>query len=113
MRTTPRPPRRPRTDMAQATIPKIREELTIGKMAVGDTGFTVPWAMYADADGLFWLNPDYTLHPVASGTVRMRVHLYTGGYRVDASQAPEHRWSRGPPSYVGAFEPVPVVDFVC
>lgn len=56
---------------------------TLADMSVGDIRFTVPWAMWVDADMDCWLRPDFPAAHEPGGTVQMRVERHTYGYTVD------------------------------
>jgi hypothetical protein len=51
-------------------------------MAVGNAGWTVPWAMWVDQHNKCWLHPEYTIHATPGGTVQMRVEFRDDGYHV-------------------------------
>lgn len=55
-------------------------------MRTGDSGWTVPWAMWVDRKRNCWLHPEYTLHPEPGGTVQMLVELREDGYHVHVPQ---------------------------
>jgi hypothetical protein len=78
----------------QARMPKSRIEHTIGGMRVGEIGYTVPWAVAADGDGLLWIDEGFTIHPHSGGTLSMLVERRPGGYVVDVSDgfAADYRW---------------------
>jgi hypothetical protein len=65
-----------------AILPEDYEEATIDSMVTGERGYTVPWAMWVDADRNCWLHPKYTIHADTCGTVQMRVELREDGYHV-------------------------------
>ena len=92
----------------QATLPRSREEATIGSMVAGDSGFAVPWAMYADSDGRLWLNGKYPIRGTYGGTSQMKVKCDPDGYKVDASCSDGHAWTRGDCVYAGGNHPLPV-----
>lgn len=81
--------------MSQASLPRQLEGPTIATMEFGRAYYTVPWAMWADADRLLWLHPDYPAESSPGGTVQMRIELRDDGYHVwppsDASHKPQER----------------------
>ena len=97
----------------QAKLPRgmADEDVSIAVMGVGHTGWTVPWAMYADANRGLWLNGNYTIHKGPMGTVSMRVWRDEEGWHVDASRCGHDRhWSTNP-AYVGGSLPIRVATF--
>jgi hypothetical protein len=56
------------TAQPQATLPPDMLALTIGHMNVGETGWTVSWAMWVDAERRLWLIPTQTVSPNPGGT---------------------------------------------
>lgn len=102
----------PSTLQRQARLPASKQEEVIADMQPGDSGWTMPWAMYADNDNALWLNGSYTIHAQPGGTVEMRVWRDAGdGYwRVDASRCDRHRWGRGGGCFMGDFKPIPIAD---
>lgn len=76
-----------------ATLPPSLEEPTIGKMIVGQNGYTVPWAMWADTDRRCWLKASFPCLPTMSGTVRMYIERRTDGYHVWPPHDEQHKLS--------------------
>lgn len=95
--------------LRQATLPAGRASAdhSIASMDEGESGWTVPWAMYADKSRALWLNGGYTIDSRPGGTVQMRVWRDAEGWHVDASRCRDHEWSGG--LYVGTFTPIAVV----
>lgn len=60
----------------------LADDKSITRMAVGDDGWTVPWAVSADEEGLLWLDPLHSVDSRPGGTAIMRVKREPGGYRV-------------------------------
>lgn len=89
-----------------ATLPdNAAVETHLRDMQVGDTGFTVPWAMSVDRDRKCWLRASYPIDPQPGGTVQMRVTRTQDGY---------HAWLVDDYAYdpdeLPAFEFLPVVE---
>lgn len=59
--------------MITQTTMKIPVKKTILDLAVGEVGFTMPWAMSVDGDGQGWLKTSYPAHEQPGGTVQMAV----------------------------------------
>lgn len=99
--------------MTHATLP---EEMgtasrSIAAMDVGDIGWTVPWAMFADDERRLWLNGRYALHAQPGGTAVMAVWRGEDGWHVDASRCdPDQRWGTGN-HFVGGANGVAVATF--
>jgi hypothetical protein len=63
---------------------EVSEDKLIGKMKVGEYGFTVPWAYGWPYPG--GLNLDYSVHRNKGGTVNMMIeYLGRGKYKIDMS----------------------------
>lgn len=97
--------------MAQATLPTGMADVdhSIASMDVGDSGWTVPWAMYHDRERKLWLNGAYTIHRQPGGTVQMHISRDDSGWHVDASKCKQEQW--GGSGYVGDFPPIAVASF--
>jgi hypothetical protein len=77
----------------QARLPDALTGPVIASMEFDSTCYAVPWAMWADEDGLLWLHPDYAVTPCIAGTSRMRIELRTDGYHVWPPR--DHVWQKG------------------
>ena len=66
----------------QATLPDGLGQPTLADLTIGQTAYTVPWAMWADEERSLWLTPSFPAHDQPGGTVRMRVDLRSDGYHV-------------------------------
>lgn len=98
-----------------AKLPISRYEALIGQMAIGESGYTTPWAMWPDEDGNLWINGNYTIHQQPGGTVSMLVTRRENGYEVDIryGHASEFRWAPSSESgFVGGADVLPVVKVV-
>jgi hypothetical protein len=89
-------------------------EVSIAAMEIGETRWTVPWAMSADRERRLWLRGDYTADQTPGGpgkTTNMRVWRDVDGWHVDASRCrSDERWSTsGPP--MQAWLPIRVTSF--
>jgi hypothetical protein len=97
----------------QARLPVALMGSTIATMDFGCTYYTVPWAMWADAEGLLWLHPDYTTETAPHGTLSMRLELREDGYHVWPVKGHAYR-PQAEPGYVGTpsrpFIPVAVLE---
>jgi len=65
----------------------LRDSLPIKELRVGQSGYTVPWAMHVDRDGRGWLDPEYTVEqkPTPTGTLSMLVTRTPAGYYLKLS----------------------------
>lgn len=96
-------------------LPDHLEEATIADMEIGESGWTVPWAAFADPNGRMWINGSYTIHKNSGGTVGMLVVRKKSGYLIDTTKTRhcrEYKWYRGTPYYVGGSNPLPVIKFI-
>ena len=89
-----------------ATLPDTAATVThLRDMQIGDTGYTVPWAMSVDRDRKCWLRASYTIDTQPGGTVQMRVTRREDGYHVWLVDG--HAYD---PVELPAFEFLPVVE---
>lgn len=98
----------------QALLPEDREQETIGGMRIGQTGWTVPWAMWADKSRSCWLHPEYPIREAPFGTANMPVKRDADGYHVNLCGV-DSKWDlRDSPGYVGSenLNWIPVVATV-
>lgn len=94
----------------QAELPESLREQTLLDLKVGESCWTVPWAMYCDEDGQLKLNGDYSTHSSPGGTVDMKVTRTTTGYQCDISNSRLTKgWDKpGKAGFAGDFTPLPV-----
>jgi hypothetical protein len=78
-------------------------------MEVGQSGYTVPWAMGIDKDGECFLRGSYTCSDDTGGTCCLYVERRKDGYYVDPSTTRHDVWGRGS---ANAETDIPVVGFV-
>lgn len=96
-----------------AQLPKNLVEDVIEGMAVGEVGYTVPWAMWVDQQMQCWLHPQYSIHKEPGGTVEMRIEHRPDGFHVWVTDL-DFKWnSTSQPGYVGGAGPggwIPVAE---
>lgn len=85
--------------MKHARLPDNMRERIIRDMPIGDQGWTVPWAVWADHEGKLWINGRYTLSNNPGGTVEMLVRRSEDGIEVSGIRrmTPQRN-----PTYVGS-----------
>lgn len=93
-----------------AELPRSVETMTLADMAVGATGYTVPWAMYADQDRKLWLDPGFTFEGRPCGTVRMHVTRIDEGFRV--RYVPGETYEPGDGRSSSRRDSLPVIELV-
>ena len=92
-----------------ARLPESMERRDIiGNMEVGETRYTVPWAMWADEERRLWLIPGHSTEDRPGGTVQMRITRVEEGFRV--LRAPGHVYDVGSGSGSGKADRLPVVE---
>lgn len=98
----------------QAVLPDQLEEVTLADLIEGEEVWVVPWAMYADREGLLFLNGKYTfdLDFQEGRTPTMKVAKTSDGYEVDVSLCRDGKWNRGETCYVGGALPIPVAKII-
>jgi hypothetical protein len=99
-------------DTAMKLPSDLEETNTFERMPIGATGYTVPWAMFADASGELYLNSKYTFDAEPGGTMQLQVLHTPQGFIVDVSRCRDYRWNKSNPSYVGTFTPLPVMKII-
>lgn len=83
--------------MRQAILPEHMEGPSIDGMMVGESAWTVPWAMCADSNRALWLNGAYPIYREPGGTVAMRVERRSDGYHVWRVEGHRYHLSVSPP----------------
>lgn len=73
----------------QSLLPENLEGSTIELMLTGDTGYTLPWAMWADEDRKMWMNPKYPISKTPTGTTQMAIERTEDGVNVFLSTLPK------------------------
>lgn len=56
-------------------------------LAIGESAWTVPWAMEVDQDGHCWLDVTAPVFPVTGGTVCAHITVCQDGVRIDVYPA--------------------------
>lgn len=74
-------------------LPEAYQQDTIGKMKVGETGYTVPWAMYQENECLM-INTKHVIRKSTGGTAQMKVTRLNMGYEIDIRQCENHQRSK-------------------
>lgn len=91
------------------TLPEEHEEtMILSLLGVGETGWTVPWAMWADESGHCWLRGEYLYANALAGTLQMRVEHRTDGVYVGIPS--DARYRRDRKQWNGAS--IPVMGFL-
>lgn len=62
-------------------------------MAIGQTGYMVPWGMWVDSDGTCYVNEQYGFTNSPFGTSLLKVTRVESGYVVHIHES-NHKWSR-------------------
>jgi hypothetical protein len=97
----------------QSILPETYEENLIEGMLPGDTGYTVPWAMWADKNRKLWINRKYTIHDTPGGTVALKIKMLRGGIvQVYSYSIGKHKYTPGESSWdhTGVGLPVQLVN---
>jgi len=92
-----------------AKLPEALEERTIYRMLPGDAGYTLPWAVWADADRELWINGDYSYTDQIEGTSTLRIRRTESGVEVDFSTVGDCRHSVGASSWDSLEHKLPVI----
>lgn len=78
------------------TDPRLRQRDsggdTLYDLHVGESAWTVPWAMWRDVHSRWWLHPDYEVDSSPGGTVEMLVEHRADGYHVRYPPLTKHEW---------------------
>jgi len=96
----------------QALLPPDLSELTLADLEVGDSAWTVPWAMWVDRDRKCWLHPDSAAHERGGGTAQMLVARTEKGYGIGLLPDCDHKWLPSDEPATRVFAPawIPVVE---
>lgn len=97
----------------QAQLPESLREQTLLDLKVGQSTWTVPWAMYRDEKGAYMLNGNYSTKDQPGGTLQLRVKRTGTGYIADTTgftQPPSYK--PGAPGYAGEFTPLTVENVI-
>lgn len=97
-----------------AKMPQQFLQKELGDLKIGESCYTMPWAMWIDLEGRCWLNPRYPVDEKPRGTVKMYVFRKQAGYYVNIWNCKDHGWQRvKQPSFVGQSGPwIPVVQLL-
>lgn len=83
-------------------LPESLEQDTIGRMSIGDEGYTVPWAMWVDLDRHMWAHPEYMVHKSPMGTVHMKIKREANALVVFKDTIGDQRYNpTAQPGYAG------------
>lgn len=99
-------------------LPEHLEEPTLGSMLVGESAWTVPWAMRITTDRRCYVDPRFTPHDRLHGTASMRLTRVPDGWQADLSEVGDFRWTPGDDgsSVVGRSTPPellqPVIELI-
>ena len=67
----------------QAKLPADKKKKTIGDMEVGESGYSVPWAIKINKNMVAWLDADYTIRNQKSGAADTKITKEAEGYAVE------------------------------
>jgi len=99
----------------QALLPDELREKTLADLEVGDSAWTVPWAMWVDNSNRCWLHPDCSASVYGGGTLQMLVARRAHGYSVGLLPDCSHKWTPSDvPGYADSATAIwiPVVEFL-
>lgn len=100
-------------DSTTGVLPDHLLERELKDLKVGESAWTVPWAMYVTEDRRCWLHGGYSAFDQQGGTVQMIVTHTKDGYIVDVSYCRDHGWHiTNGSGYMGDFTPIPVVRLI-
>jgi len=80
------------------------EQETIGNMSVGDVGYTVHWAVFADKNRKLWINTKYDIFEEAGSkgtTIQLKVKRMKDFFAIDVNSIDGYKWQPEEPHYVG------------
>lgn len=90
-------------------LPENMEQPTIGMMSPGDTGYTVPWAMWVDDNRQMWLNPQYPVSAIPAGTSHMRIRRVINGAVVYKETIGDYKYT---PSHDSGYFGSAAIQFI-
>jgi hypothetical protein len=97
---------------------KVRKETgktkrkNISDMKIGEKGYTYPWAMNVDENGLCWIKLSYPCLKEAGGTVHMRIQRVKGGFLVSLASIKRKEYTPLPLKSYNEYTPVQLVDWL-
>ena len=74
-------------------LPGELTQLLIAHMKVGDSGYTVPWAMWADVNGDLWIHGGYPVWSESGGTGHMHIERTETDMRVRKSTIGDYKYT--------------------
>lgn len=83
-------------------LPEELEQITISALQDGENGYTLPWAVFIEEEGLCWIRGDYPLFfsPIEEAKLRIRregnvifaIKSTVGDYKYDIRGKPHDEW---------------------
>lgn len=80
--------------MRIAVIPDDKMEKQIAGLAIGESAWTVPWAIELDAGQRAFLNTHFSQHENPGGTVQLKVTRERDGWKAELYDR-EYKFNRG------------------
>jgi hypothetical protein len=62
----------------QSTLPEELEEVGVQDLLLGESAYTVAWAMKVDEDGTLWMRKDWAFCKEPGGTAKMKITMRKG-----------------------------------
>lgn len=78
-----------REQSINARLPEDLETPSLRGIEIGQSAWSVPWAMEVDSERRCWLKATFTGHKDSGGTVSMLVRRVEEGFIVDLSRMPD------------------------
>jgi len=79
--------------MRRDRLPKHFIQKTLRDLAVGESAYTVPWAMSVDSEGRAWLSLGFPAEDSPFGTAAMLVERCEDGYGVNLWHCRDSKWN--------------------
>ena len=67
-------------NITKMILPKSKEEKLIKDLKVGESCYTVPWAMWVNKDNVCFLREDFKASSSKGGTVELKIERVEDGY---------------------------------
>lgn len=89
-------------------LPETYEEDTIERMLPRETGYTLPWAMWADSNRVLWINGNYPIYKEPFGTSHMLIQRTPTGVIVYQATIKDHKYNAGDSQWNNSPHKLPV-----
>lgn len=88
-----------------AKLPETKVEKKLSDLKIGESGFTVPWAMWLNLEGECFLNESFTFDEKKGVTVELKITRVQDGYIAFINDNIKYKWTKNSsPNFMGCNE---------